>query len=281
VDVSNWQGPPGDWHDAAGSISWAAVKLTELEPGGSRYVNQDAAADWAYLKARGLGRIAYLFGHPSMSASASVALFITELSAQLGLEDGDGVCLDLETTDGCTAAQTASWSHDVLAMLRSRLGRAPLLYTFLSFADEGNCAGLGGYPLWIADPSSPAGHPRVPAPWKTWMIHQYVITGPIDRDVARWGTVKAMAASIGRSEPKPEPEPKPVPVSPADVEQWHALGLWSLDKEASEHHTTPQEMLYLAKAAGHEYGPAMTAYIQRHDWSARVPSRTLLFAPKR
>ena len=39
VDVSSFQGPPADWAKAAGSIVWAAVKLTELEPDGTRYVN--------------------------------------------------------------------------------------------------------------------------------------------------------------------------------------------------------------------------------------------------
>ena len=82
----------------------------------------------------------------------------------VGLADGDGVALDLEVTDGLSAAVVASWAHDVLRLLERQLRRVPLLYTFLSFADEGNCAGLGGYPLWIADPSSPAAGPASPHP---------------------------------------------------------------------------------------------------------------------
>lgn len=203
VDVSSFQGTPGLWRSAAGNISWAAVKITELEPGGVRYVNPDAAADWTYLHQAGKGRIAYLFGHPSVDPAATADFFVSELTP-LGLQDGDGISLDLEVSDGLGPAQVDAWAAAVLAGLKKRLGRPPVVYTFISFAQEGNCAHLGGYPLWIADPSRPAAQPRVPAPWKTWTIHQYSITSPIDRDVANYPTVAAMAAALGkRKEPPP------------------------------------------------------------------------------
>src|SRR6185437_4028557 len=50
VDVASFQGRPANWKHLAGPISWAAVKITELEPNGVHYVNPDAAADWAYLQ---------------------------------------------------------------------------------------------------------------------------------------------------------------------------------------------------------------------------------------
>ena len=205
VDVSSFQGPPGDWTDAAGDIVWAAVKVTELEPNGTKFVNSDAKADLDWLKTNHKGRIAYLFGHPSTSATESVDFFLTELN-HIGLYDTDAVALDLEVTDGLPAHQVALWGADVQSQLQKRLERPPLLYTFLDFAKEGNCEGLGGYPLWIADPSSPAGHPTVPAPWKTWAIHQYDISGDIDRDVADYPSQAAMFEALGRQKPKP-PEP--------------------------------------------------------------------------
>lgn len=199
VDVSSYQGPPGTWARAAGKFSWGAVKLTELEPDGTRYVNPYAAADWAWLGRKRKGRIAYLFGHPSVSAQDSVALFASELR-KLGLTGSDGVALDLEVTDGRTAAQVSSWARAVMTGLRQELRREPVLYTFLSFAEAGNCAGLGRYPLWIADPSSPPGRPRVPRPWHSWAIDQYDISGPIDRDVANYPSLARMAAALGRPE---------------------------------------------------------------------------------
>jgi lysozyme len=208
VDVSSFQGAPATWSKEAGAIQWAAVKITELIPpttaGGSviRYLNPDAAADWAYLKAHGLVRVAYMFGHPSVDPTASVDWFISQLTP-LGIEDGDAVALDHEVADSADPAAASAWAVSVQQQLHARLGRTPLLYTFPNFAGEGNCAGLGGYPLWISDPSSPAGHPRVPAPWSTWALHQYETTGSIDRDVSSYATPAAMIAALGKTPPKP------------------------------------------------------------------------------
>jgi GH25 family lysozyme M1 (1,4-beta-N-acetylmuramidase) len=203
VDVSSYQGKPGQWSATAGAISWAAVKITELEPNGTKYVNQYAAADWDWLASKGKGRIAYLFGHPSVSAASTVSFFISQLEA-IGLKDTDGVALDLEVNDGLTASRVAAWGAEVQSELESRLGRTPLLYTFVDFAHAGNCAGLGRYPLWIADPSSARGHPRVPAPWRAWAIHQYDISGSIDLDVANYASEPEMFAALGKKSADPK-----------------------------------------------------------------------------
>jgi GH25 family lysozyme M1 (1,4-beta-N-acetylmuramidase) len=197
VDVSSFQGPPAAWRAEVGNIVWAAVKLTELEPDGTRYVNPDAAADWRWLDNGNKGRLAYLFGHPSVSAADTVSFFVGELH-KLGLKPSDGVVLDLEVTDGRTPAEVDSWAATVMADLVQQLKRRPVLYTFLSFARAGNCDRLGRYPLWIADPSSPRGRPQVPRPWTTWAIHQYDITGSIDRDVANYTSLAAMIDALGK-----------------------------------------------------------------------------------
>ena len=203
VDVSSFQGEPGAWRAEAGRIRWAAVKLTELEPNGVHYLNADAAADWAYLAEQKMGRLAYLFGHPSVNVLETVEFFTHELRS-LGLGDADGVVLDLEVTDGRGPAEVDAWSAEVMASLQWRLHRTPVLYTFLSFAEAGNTASLGKYPLWIADPSSPAGKPRVPLPWKRWTLHQYSISGPIDRDIANFPSLAAMGQALGKPEEQPQ-----------------------------------------------------------------------------
>jgi GH25 family lysozyme M1 (1,4-beta-N-acetylmuramidase) len=205
VDVSSAQGVPADWRANAGAITWAAVKLTELQPGGIRYINPDAATDWAYVAQRKLGRIAYLFAHPSVGVKDTVEFFLGELNG-LGLLPADGIMLDLEQTDNLGPAAVSSWAVQVMASLEKSLGRTPILYTYLDFAYSGNTAGLGKYPLWISDPSSPPGKPRVPPPWKTWMIHQYVASGVIDRDLANFATVKAMQDVIGVPPTPPKPQ---------------------------------------------------------------------------
>jgi lysozyme len=199
VDVSSYQGPPTNWTSEAGKISWAAVKITELEQNGNRYVNPDAARDWDWLSRNDKGRIGYLFGHPSVSAAETVSFFASEIR-KLGLRDKDGIALDHESTDDKSPAEVAAWAVKVQAELFHSLHRTPVLYTFLSFAEGGNCAGLGHYPLWIADPSRKAGHPHVPKPWKKWAVHQHVITGPIDRDVANFRTRTAMFNALGKPE---------------------------------------------------------------------------------
>lgn len=207
VDVSSFQGPPGDWVAAAGDIDWGAVKLTELEANGTRYVNPDVQADWDWLKANNKGRIAYFFGHPSVSADDTVSFFLSELN-KIGLHNTDAVCLDLEVTDGLGPAAVSAWADDVQSQLESTIDRTPLLYTFIDFAQEGNCAGLGRYPLWIAAPSDPPGQPEVPAPWTSWAIHQYDISGNIDRDVANYASQAAMFEALGKNTtPDPPPEP--------------------------------------------------------------------------
>lgn len=207
VDVSSFQGPPGTWHAEAGAARWVGIKITELQPN-LRYVNPDAAADWAYVgKRKALGRIAYLFGHPSVSAAESVAFFTSEVKS-LGLLDTDGIMLDLETTDGLGPAAVSAWAVEVMASLHTSFKRMPILYTFLSFGQEGNTAGLGKYPLWISDPSSPEGHPRIPPPWTTWTIHQYSTSGAIDRDLADFRSVAAMREAFGVA-PTPPAPPKP------------------------------------------------------------------------
>lgn len=214
VDLAVFQGPPGQWKPHAQGIAWAAVKFTELSTSGP-YTNPECFADWATLKAMGAGRIAYLFGHPAAGPLATVSLFLD--AAGPVLADGDGVAIDLEVNDSLPPDRVAAWALEVATLLEHRTGRRPVLYTFLSFAEAGNCAGLGHLPLWISNPSSPAGKPGVPAPWKSWVLHQYDITGDIDRDVAAFPSVAAMRAALGRAAPKP-PVPKPPTTdSPEDL----------------------------------------------------------------
>ena len=257
VDVSSFQGEPAQWRQAAGDIDWAAVKITELGQAAGAYLNPDAAADWAWLKQQGKIRIAYLFGHPATSAADTVTWFGSRLTP-LGVEDGDGIALDLEVTDGLGPAAVAFWSGTVLSLLHHEFGRTPLLYTFRDFPAPGNCAGLGGWPLWIADPSSPAGHPAVPAPWKTWAAHQWGIRG-IDRDIAWWPSPQAMRAAIGRPVPLPPPAPETiteprmilVQVDRATVPPntpWP--GVFLLASDGSLHHVTTPADVGAYKAAG-------------------------------
>jgi len=199
VDVASFQGTPGQWRGVAGDIGFAAVKLTELQPDGTRYVNPDAADDWAWLRASGKKRIAYLFGHPGTDP-ADTASFFTGTLRKLGLHEDDMVAVDLEVNDGKSPAEVAAWASEVIGWLHHDLSRRPLLYTFISFSEAGNCAGLPDISsLWIADPSSPMGSPRIPAPWEHWAIHQFS-QGTIDRDFTAWHHPQQMAEHLGKAD---------------------------------------------------------------------------------
>ena len=90
-----------------------------------------------------------------------------------GLKAGDLIALDLEASDGLSPARVSEYARNWCADVERATGHTPIVYTFLNFAEQGNCAGLGHYPLWIAEPSAPAGRPVVPHPWSTWKFHQY------------------------------------------------------------------------------------------------------------
>jgi hypothetical protein len=273
ADVSAYQGTPAQWRGEAGRISWAAIKISELGVDGAgreiRYVNPDAAADAAWLRSAGKGRIFYLYGHPSTLPSDTVALFATTLRG-LGLEDGDGCALDLEVTDGHSPAEVAAWARAVMGLLRATLGREPVLYTYLSFAEAGNCAGLGGYPLWISDPSDSPGHPRIPPPWTSWAIHQNSISGSLDRDVANYPTLAAMRKAIGKKE--------------SGTVAYTCDGKTSLHAIAGERHAAASELLRMTAVADGKFAPDLADWLNgvfsgAKDPTGAVPKGIVLRVP--
>ncbi len=172
VDISHFQSSIPSGGD------FVILKATE----GMGNVDGTFASRWKTLGERGMLRGAYDFGHPAGDPVAEADHFLSVVRSA-GLRSGDVLVLDHEVSDGTTAAHCAAWARAWCAHVQSEVGWKPVVYTFLSFAAEGRCAGLGGYPLWIADPSRPAGQPRVPDPWKTWTLHQYSEVGGVDHDV--------------------------------------------------------------------------------------------------
>lgn len=181
LDVSSFQGT-FDWQAEKGAISYGFMKATE----GNTVTDPQFARNWQQAKAIGVVRGAYCFAHPSDGAASNAAHFLSVVRGQ-GLNAGDLLALDLEVSDGLAPARVAAFARNWCADVQKATGRTPIVYTFIDFAREGNCAGLGGQPLWIADPSSPAGHPTVPAPWTRWYFHQYA-TNIVDRDVFNGNT---------------------------------------------------------------------------------------------
>lgn len=194
-DVSNWQGSY-QWPD---DLAFGFAKASE----GTGFVDAQFAHNWTAMAAKKMVRGAYHFGHPDHNPTTEANHFLSVVRAR-GLHDGDLLALDLETTDGNTAAHVASWARQFCAHVTTQVGRKPLLYTFVSFARGGYCAGLGTYPLWIAAPSNPAGHPPMPlGPWSSWAVHQYGWS-PVDLDCSHLTAAQLRALGGDPTQPAEE-----------------------------------------------------------------------------
>ncbi|NRQ32022.1 glycoside hydrolase family 25 protein [Nonomuraea sp. NN258] len=178
IDVSNWQGSV-DWADHAdGGVAFAFAKATE----GGDYRDKWFARNWNGMRESWLVCGAYHFARPKGDPVEHARFFLRTVEAAGGLRRGDLVALDLETNDGLRPAQVARYARRWCRHVE-RHGRVrPFVYTFPSFAQNGHCAGLSEYPLWIACPEKPRGLPLVPRPWQGWTIHQYA-QKPVDRNV--------------------------------------------------------------------------------------------------
>lgn len=194
TDISSYQ-------DAIPDGGFTILKATE----GLTYDDTRFAHWWKQLGSAGRCRGAYHFGHPSNDPVREADHFLGIVES-VGLKRGDVLVLDHEVTDGTSAAHCAAWARAWCSHIHGKTGWPPVVYTFLSFAQEGRCDGLGGYALWIADPSRPAGQPRVPHPWSDWAIHQYSETGGIDHDIAKGGRAEFLA--LGGLKPAPTPDPQ-------------------------------------------------------------------------
>jgi GH25 family lysozyme M1 (1,4-beta-N-acetylmuramidase) len=204
IDLSSYQ-PSFDWAAEKGRISFAFIKATE----GTRIRDPDFAVNWREAGALGIVRGAYHFGHPKNGAAADSRAFLDTVRAH-GLTAGDLIALDLEASDGLSPARVAEYARNWCADVQRATGHTPIVYTFLSFAEQGNCAGLGHYPLWIAEPSAPAGRPVVPRPWSTWKFHQYgtasVGTNTVDVNVFNGDTAALKKFANPATSPKEEAE---------------------------------------------------------------------------
>lgn len=149
-------------------------------------------------RARAAGALfgAFHYWHPSVDNAAQVANF----KARANLAPGDVIQLDAETTDGLDWATVNTRKNDMLSRLKSEFPMCRvLLYTDLDYWNhiDGNVADG----LWIADPSAPAGAPRV----AHWVIHQYAASN-VDYDIANFPDATALRTWATGLIPQPAPK---------------------------------------------------------------------------
>jgi hypothetical protein len=159
-------------------IDFVIIKITE----GTNYINPNWTGQRATARAHNLVTGFYHFVRPgSMIAQADFFL------KQFTLQPGDVLAFDWEDT-GVSGAQKDAWIKYVQSKAP---GHRVLLYCNRDFWNNRQSSNFAGDGLWIADPSSPAGHPQVSAPW---LMHQYGGAGGYDHDVAQFDSRAAMAA---------------------------------------------------------------------------------------
>lgn len=187
IDVSRWQGD-FDWHSQPG-LSFGMAKATE-----SGFTDPQFGANWDkmwwYQKDHRLPRFAYCFFRPARDPVIQAAHLVTAVKSH-GLLPGDNLVCDLEVSDGLEPAVVAERAAAFLHRVNDLApGHRVLVYTNPSFADAGNCAGLGSWHLWIADYGVP--RPVVPQPWTAWAFWQYTAS-PLDTDAYN-GTCEQLLA---------------------------------------------------------------------------------------
>ncbi|MFE3451041.1 glycoside hydrolase family 25 protein [Nonomuraea sp. NPDC059194] len=180
IDVSNWQATV-DWgRHADEGVAFGFAKATE----GGTWVDKSFERNWQLMREHWMVCGAYHYAKPKGDPGEQARHFLRTIGNAGGLRRGDLVALDLESADGLPPDQVARFARRWCGQIVEHAGLRPFIYTYAWFADEGNCAGLGEYPLWIAAHGRAKGSPVVPMPWRGWAIHQYS-TSPIDRNVFR------------------------------------------------------------------------------------------------
>ena len=168
TDVSGYQS------DVVPNGDFTIVKLSE----GSKYVNSKAAAQIA--SARSKGELVGFYHYPNFSQTpkSNSDLFRREL--ELYYRPGDIVALDHEYPPDIDPGPTvaSAWGRQFLAEISDY---NPWVYSNLSWAADGHCAGMGDRPWWKAWPHSTADF-TVRGPFKRCVMHQYAETNGIDRD---------------------------------------------------------------------------------------------------
>ncbi|MEM7040308.1 MAG: glycoside hydrolase family 25 protein [Bacteroidota bacterium] len=170
IDVSHYQGKI-DWKKVKRSgVEFAFIKASE----GKSLKDDKFKQNWkAARKARVL-RGAYHFFRPSVDAEKQATFFLK----QFKMQEGDlPPVLDLEVTDGQSAATIRAGALKWMQIVERKTGVRPVLYTMPRFARDYLDDDFADYPLWLAHLRSRP--PRSPKNWQKWSFWQYSHSGRV------------------------------------------------------------------------------------------------------
>jgi len=174
VDVSHFDGTV-DWGAAKrDGITFAIIKATE----GTSFVDNHFASNWTNTRANGIVHGAYHFFRPKSDPVAQADFFVGVAGSPKSGELPP--VIDLEVTDGLTAAQVAAGARMFLQRVQQKTGRVPMIYTSVRVFNSllGGPAGFKPFPLWVANWNVRC--PNIPnPPWTRWTFWQSSATGTV------------------------------------------------------------------------------------------------------
>jgi GH25 family lysozyme M1 (1,4-beta-N-acetylmuramidase) len=183
IDVAWPQGAHLPWAAEAGKIQFGMAKATE----GTGVTDPDFGDNWdAMWRLRPdhrLPRFAYHEFHGAEDPLAQAQHLISTVRPH-GLLPGDNLVAVIEESAGNAGVPAAAVAAGGVQFLHHVNALAPqhrvLVCADPSYIEAGNCAGMGGWYLWIEHYDVPA--PTVPPPWDRWTFWQRGDT-PVDTDV--------------------------------------------------------------------------------------------------
>ena len=177
IDVAAHQHPGGtpiDWSKVrSDGQSFAFVKATE----GGDWVNPHYVQDIQAANAAGLKTGAYHYARPAGDAKTQAANF----AAQIALAPNQTLppALDIEVTEGKSAAQLEQWIEEFTSELKRLTGRTPMIYTYKYFwmGQMNNSQKFSDMPLWLAAYQDQA--PEAVGGWKKLSFWQRSGSGKV------------------------------------------------------------------------------------------------------
>ncbi len=204
LDVSNYQGRY-DWAGAVRQIPALAFGIHRLTQGlggaGTSSPDPDAAWNHGQISSYNLIRGAYHFLSSQLGGLAQARYFAAQIRGLGPVKATDMFWCDNEDSRG-SPAHIASVAADFMNQLHTEFPHNLIgVYSNMSFAQGGYCAGLGHWPWWAAHPgSAPAGPPV----WAKWVFWQWGQRNGTDADAFN-GTVAELHQLIGGFAPASGP----------------------------------------------------------------------------
>jgi lysozyme len=193
VDVSKWDGTI-DWTSvkSAGN-AFAFIRVSD----GLNSPDSYFASNWANAKAAGVYRGVYQYFEANQDPTAQANLVLSSLNGDLGELPA---VVDVEVTDGESAATIRKAVDTWSSVITQGTGRAPIIYVSPGFwPSVGGAAETDG--LWVANWGVSC--PSLPSAWSSWLFWQYSDTGSVSGigdavDLNRFnGSLAQLAAYAG------------------------------------------------------------------------------------